>query len=1556
MRGPVQSVFGASAPDLSTLKGKVECLERIRGVSLSDVSETDSSDTAWAYFFAVRRFVSWLSFRPAGTSFTGSNPDFGLKYDVSTGLTVGPLDVDNDGDGVPDSVWVDMGLPEQVDADGNRVRPLVAVYCIDLDGRLNVNAHGGDSQLVYGTRGPAGQPLGRGFGPAEVNLALDDGSLLQRLLYGDSSRGIEGRLGEWGTTLPGGGYTLTGSVEYPDSLANAGYLKYSNVAAWNCFMPQLLTTGAYGNAAHWDFLFGILPDTRGTLYCGVLPSGAFGGTQYDTTGNQGLAIATNNVRALNPLNSNYWIDLTTPRRNSSGGKVQIDNPYTPAELERLLRMYDADEPTLTPRLVSLLNNATTNRVPEQRFLYTTDSYHTPALPAVELPQYVVEGTVADPEYTSIDDLRVPTRYGTLTEALVRYLRIMERGNYDAVVTPYDSGDTVSAQTLIADEFYAGIPMDPNRLFVDEQYLLDNPAATVASDEAIAAGKLERQAMARQLYILAKYLTRDWKPDLSVSGKVDLTSLPGYEKIPSGMWSSYDNEKREKALVSVWLAQWAVNVVDFRDRDSAMTPFWFDPFPNDQTVDDNDPFGWTEEEDGLICVFGCERPDLLITETLATHARRTEDTSEDPTGKKTTDDDAEDEPQEKDFDQKRRPIGSLFVELYNPWGSGEAAPSVELRSGDWTNETAVRSVTLNMVNGNNDPVWRLGFREVPADSTEALNFELRDPLNWERSGLAFDRVLYFSPPQPLHSAIEGFSATGGDMSETLRFVASSDRNTAEQMMAEPGMSVVIGPYDREWKTRTPLAKGHDTDDWFNWDETRYIDLRDDQHSTDGFSVWYNYNANSGIAAGGRDPFNASAVHTVVVDQVCTDNSGDNWVITGGEAPRFSVSEPSYQSDSSFYNVKWQNDPSGTDTGGDDYYYDTVSGSPEQYSDKEIQKNGCAGQEGTTPDQYRHRLVCLQRLADPRLPYNPDPTCTTLVYNPYITVDKAPIDLVTYNGWNPDVGAEGLGEDESAEPYPEGLEGREGTRMRAETEIVFRSRERGYFRQNYYNLTGGGTRRPDLWPQEPILDQIQFNREKTLRSLVGFNEERSEPISVPTTAGGTTLSGIHFLQYLSHSFGSPVNICFATRTVSEGGVVVRPEEGTYAFAETEDHGVFPLLTWPNSPYNSRMELMYVPITGTSRLLAAPLYFVDSDEWKLVEPGYSLVGEDDGFEELKPTVAEDGESIADVGDEETPYRSESVHGLSEATYRWYPHLMNFFETERRTIEVDTSASGGGTRETRASNFGQILDFIDTPSPYSGRGWRREPGKINLNTVTVNTVTDGSGLKIWRGLTGAVNDSIAENYEKSRQWWTGTARWGVGSSGEGESKVFLDGTVPSIFPNPLRATSAFATAFNERYDPETGGSSSTSDYRQLSPSVLNTIGVNEVLRPDSIGMLRSLPVPDTSDPGDLSDRQPLLAYTQTSTEDSVRNVRFRYEQIQRMANLTTMRSSVDAVWVTLGYFQVLGKDADGRPLLGEEVEGPQGIPERPRAFYIFDRSIPTGYMPGENRGTDRAVLLRRI
>ena len=110
-------------------------------------------------------------------------------------LCNGPWDVDNDGDGIADSIWVDLGLPVFTSREGKLLRPLIAPMIEDTSGKLNLNAHGNYSQLTdifpeyrdnltahwaQATLVPT-DPLattsylfrGQGYGPAEIALSFE---------------------------------------------------------------------------------------------------------------------------------------------------------------------------------------------------------------------------------------------------------------------------------------------------------------------------------------------------------------------------------------------------------------------------------------------------------------------------------------------------------------------------------------------------------------------------------------------------------------------------------------------------------------------------------------------------------------------------------------------------------------------------------------------------------------------------------------------------------------------------------------------------------------------------------------------------------------------------------------------------------------------------------------------------------------------------------------------------------------------------------------------------------------------------------------------------------------------------------------------------------------------------------------------------------------------------------------------------------------------------------------------------------------------------------------
>jgi hypothetical protein len=67
-----------------------------------------------------------------------------------------PAEVDNDADGVPDGVWLEGLIPDMTSPSGGRLTFRVSYLVRDLDGRINVNAHGGGNGDPLDPANPVG--------------------------------------------------------------------------------------------------------------------------------------------------------------------------------------------------------------------------------------------------------------------------------------------------------------------------------------------------------------------------------------------------------------------------------------------------------------------------------------------------------------------------------------------------------------------------------------------------------------------------------------------------------------------------------------------------------------------------------------------------------------------------------------------------------------------------------------------------------------------------------------------------------------------------------------------------------------------------------------------------------------------------------------------------------------------------------------------------------------------------------------------------------------------------------------------------------------------------------------------------------------------------------------------------------------------------------------------------------------------------------------------------------------------------------------------------------
>jgi hypothetical protein len=338
--------------------------------------------------------------------------------------------------------------------------------------------------------------------------------------------------------------------------------------------------------------------------------------------------------------------------------------------------------------------------------------------------------------------------------------------------------------------------------------------------------------------------------------------------------------------------------------------------------------------------------------------------------------------------------------------------------------------------------------------------------------------------------------------------------------------------------------------------------------------------------------------------------------------------------------------------------------------------------------------------------------------------------------------------------------------------------------------------------------------------------------------------------------------------------------------------PWLTWNNRPFVSPVELLLVPSATSARLLNPDL--------ELPTP-------------LPPPPRRPNDYYG-VGSGSSPYTTESGP---------FSHLMNFF----------SYSNGTGSSTTDAARLYQILDFLGVPSPFVGTEFQanatsladtsdptfqhalyppfhlsasyREPGRINLNTV--------ASPDVWDGLMNYYPGLAYTPFALSRQGFTGGNWWDPSTS------------YPTRFANPFRSSAA--TMLNP-----------------LPPPGLTTEINGTMLRPTSVGA-----------------SAPLFSFTSTNAYDNTTRSPFhRYHPLTRTSNLVTTRSNAYAVWITVGYFTVTSgavnlAHPDGY-YLGEEVGAATGKITRHRAFYIIDRSIPAGFVRGEDLNVGNTFRLMRF
>lgn len=1497
----------------------------------------DRSDYA-----VLLRSIERATFRPLpilgrNQKFKGGSSEYGLRAGAPIGqnparlnqlveaLINGQWDVDNDSDGVADSIWVDLGLPPVTAPDGRILRPLVAPMIEDLSGRLNLNAHGNlQSKAFVAQSGAIGSPSASWAGQPKTQR-----SLFRGLGWGPAEVALP-------QTEPGNKF---GAIlnDLIDS-------RYETNAASKASEP--------GGAGR---------DALNVLTGGKIPryhtaSGGWG-SPLDLFGQSSVGVGRSGHLLVVPpsLAAPIRQDLNQPYELDASGRLSGDAAFTMADLESILRSDDFDTELLPNRLHDKLQ-LLLQQYPSYRHAFST------------------VGASEDSPVVSLLDL-------TLLASLEA-----GHGNGNGVGNP----NRPWLDKIIPPELKLGRKLDVNRsvgngVDDDGDLVIDEPSE-VAQEQlgpvgkafAIAknaAGTLPvgfenvtpsytwgegqgngnnasvtgRQLLARHLYLIA----------MLVRYEIDLQ--PPFEKGILPTHSDY-NPNQLEAYTARRLAQWAVNVVDYRDPDSIMTRFEFDPNPFDAN-------GWSTQGNGVNqanVVWGVEEPQLVFSESLALHDVRVRDTDRDSTGEfKKQKQNASD----LTTDQVRIPQGSLFLELFCPQPpidrslvtdettkSGRAMEFyTQAPTGDFQLNLAATAPPRNNSAPYGAPVWRIAISErhdenagIQASTVDAApsrqrvslpdtaSFDVNQPdeikggLPPGNRPLEMTRFVLFtnvsemdSNPQAAFNQIRNLVVGNqiSDMSPEQVFVApslSSNASINSDRLLEPGQFLVLAPRlnthfgsSFDFANANGNSVGNTTANTFGltnqlspsgpssqairleplqgYLQVGHYGVRDSDTNGLGDRVTPQLSV-----AGQGSAYGARALPLIIA---APRRNGWNSAITENGVVGLNVSEPMPRANQYYPQptVKYFGNQSFPDGGNyplTDAYVDysvtdeTAINDPVDQPFDLISFGAEGDPELGTIENYR--TAYLQRLADPTLPFDS-------VSNPYRTVDWIQLDLTVFSG-------------EEREDY---------VTENQKNDYARRSRQRN-----------GHVRLPS--------DLSQSVRANALYSYESQSDEGNFQINIAAYSAGSSGQFFQFdnqypnddgklfstLSFLNceHPIANPnlgdFGLAFDGYDLPLGALV----QGMDANFPRTPYSLHP---WLNREFATPYELMMVPACSASRLFEEFTICIDDPE-------------------VYPT---DNRRVA----------------TSQAPYR---HLLNFFHSN---LANGTAVAG----DPGSLELARIFEFVHTLPRYRGEVKYMVPGRAvgisnrvnqwtgfadlikppfnflynnqRQGTVNLNSI---SSFPVWAGLMqGHLNSDEYLNSKNTqslgfqsfltnRQGYTGDQTVtkitsATGAAGIVNYRKDLNPAFPTRFAGLYRSPLLAGKSILPNLDRTAVNSTLFRDQKLVVPG-------NPTQKPLFVRSVGDMPIVNPVDP------------SVNPSSNRLRNPFLRYQTLMRMPNLVSNNSQVFLIRLTLGYFEVDAESGE----LGDEYRASEGLQERYRGTFVIDRSIPVGYQSGVDMNTRDVVI----
>jgi hypothetical protein len=420
--------------------------------------------------------------------------------------------------------------------------------------------------------------------------------------------------------------------------------------------------------------------------------------------------------------------------------------------------------------------------------------------------------------------------------------------------------------------------------------------------------------------------------------------------------------------------------------------------------------------------------------------------------------------------------------------------------------------------------------------------------------------------------------------------------------------------------------------------------------------------------------------------------------------------------------------------------------------------------------------------------------------------------------------------------------------------------------------------------------------------------------------------HSLGYLNWAYWNTADL--ANQWITQGNLGTRPLEFIGDPLTTTTMPPFPWMPWFGRPYVSEMELMLVPTSSAARLLweFEPCKAVD----RTASPPDYYVPKSAAKPEF---YAPDGSNCA------FPQLPNFLQQSGGTTMPLYP-LLDYVGVPSWYAGTEIQANPTSANNNKAPVALVPGDYHWFGTPYNRISNYREPGRVNLNTIFYQDV--------FAGLMNSVPNPGPDDFVRSRR--------GYGSTGNIFEPCLPSDPhypCPTEFRTPFRSSSGAAWSLNVSGPPAD---------------------------PIQTTLLRQNPA-TPADP--LFQKSTSVA----DVENPYRNPYFLYSDLMRMGNLTTTRSNVYAMWVTVGYFEVapavppsrtgsvtdswmyrLSQQANQPSLqalmheaypdgyqLGQELGSDTGKITRHRAFSIIDRSIPVGFQRGQDLNVEKAILLKR-